>query len=333
MKTLALLLVAIIIGAAGAAAQQIPQLGSTTTPSATLPGNTVVATVAGMSLTIDDIRKMLENAPPAVTRLIQTNGVQDFIQQTFLFRNLSDLGDNLKLGEESPLKDQIETERKWIIANAMVTHERNYYQVSEQQINDFYQKNQSRWEQAKIKAIFIGFKPAVPTVDFKDLEAAAKSALEGAHPANQRSEDEAKKLAGDLVKQLRGGADFGKLVEQYSDDSSSKGSGGEFPSIKKTSPYPEDLKKEIFALHNGDISDPIRQPTGYYIIRMEEKSVQPLNDVREPIVQDMRETHLKDWLTDMGKRFTPVVQNPQFFTQPQLYLQPADAAPQGPPKQ
>jgi hypothetical protein len=35
--------------------------------------------------------------------------------------------------------------------------------------------------------------------------------------------------------------------------------------------------------------------------------VQPLNDVHEPIVQEIRETHVKDWLTDMNTRFTPVI--------------------------
>jgi hypothetical protein len=219
------------------------------------------------------------------------------------------------------------------MASAMVTHERNYYQVSEQQINDFYQKNQSRWQQAKIKAIFLGFKTgAPPPGDRKDIAGAARGALEGAHPANQRSEDEARMLAGDLVKRLRGGADFGQLVEQYSDDPSSKSSGGEFSAIKAISPFPEDLKKAIFALNNGDISEPIRQPTGYYVMRMDEKSVQPLNDVREPIVQEIRETHLKDWLTDINTRFTPVIKNPQFFSQPQLYLQPG-APTLAPPKQ
>jgi foldase protein PrsA len=259
MKSLAL----VLITAAGAAAQQIPEVGAAGSQP-TLPGNIVVATVAGISVTIDDVRKMLEDAPPSARNLVQQRGAQEFILQTFVFRHLADLGDNLKLGEESRLKEQIETERGWIIASAMVTHERNYYQVSEQQINDFYQQNQSRWQQAKIKAIFLGFKAgAAPPSDPKDIAGAGRSALEGAHPANQRSADEAKKLAGDLVKQLRGGADFGKLVKQYSDDSSSKGSGGEFPAIKATSPYPEDLKKAILALNNGDISEPIRQPTGF----------------------------------------------------------------------
>jgi parvulin-like peptidyl-prolyl isomerase len=314
----------------GMAAAQIPPLGATA-PQTTLPGNTVVATVSGISVTIDDIRKMAENAPPAVLNTLQKSP-QAFIQQTFLFRYLADQGDQLKLGDESPLKEQIETERKWVIANEMVTHERNNYPVSDKQIGEFYEKNQPRWMQAKVKAIFIGFKAGAPAPsDAKDVQDAAKKALEGAHPANQRTEEEAKKLAEDLVKQIRGGADFGKLVEQYSDDSSSKGSGGEFPPIKANSAYPEELKKAIFALKPGDVSDPIRQPTGLYIIRMDEKSVQPLNDVREPIIQDIRQEHLNTWINDLNKRFVPVIQNTQFFAQPQLYLQPNSPA-AAPPK-
>lgn len=313
-----------------AAAQQIPLAG---TPSqTTLPGNTVVATVAGISVTIDDVRKMTENAPPAVLNILQKSP-QSFIQQTFLFRYLADQGDQLKLGDQSPLKEEIETERKWIIANEMLTHERNNYQVSDKEIGEFYEKNQPRWMQAKVKAIFIAFKAGAPPApsDPKDIADAAKNALEGAHPANQRTEEEAKKLAGDLVKQIRGGADFGKLVEQYSDDSSSKGSGGEFPPIKASSPYPEDLKQSVFALKSGDVSEPIRQPTGFYIIRMDEKSVQPLNDVREPITQELRQEHVNTWINDLNKRFVPVIQNTQFFAEPQLYLQPkAPAA--APPK-
>ena len=306
---------------------QIPSVTGPSAPQTPLPPNTVVATVAGTNVTIDDVRKMTENAPPQLLQFLKQQP-QNFIQQMFLFRFLSAEGDKLKLAEQSPLKEQIETERAWVIANAMVNHERDYYQVTGQQIEEFYHLNESRWQQAKIKAILVGFKPgAAAPVNPKDMEEAAKQALSGAHPANQRSEDEAKSLAADLVKQIRAGADFVKLVEQYSDDSSSKGSGGEFPPVKATSPYPEDLKKAIFALKPGEVSDPVKQPSGFYIIRMEEKTIQPLNDVREPIVQEMRQSHLNDWLKSLNSRFTPVVQKPEFFVQPQLYLEPAAPAP------
>jgi parvulin-like peptidyl-prolyl isomerase len=232
----------------------------------------------------------------------------------------------LKLGEQSPLKEQIEAQRGWIIANAMVNREADAYQVSDEQMNDFYKKNEARWQQAKIKAIFIAFTGGnVVSLDPNDLAAAAKQSVEAAHPANERSQPEAKKLADDIVKQLRAGADFGKLVDQYSDDSTSKQMGGEFPLIKATSPYPEDLKKAIFSMKNGDISDPVLQPAGFYIIRVDQKSVQPLDEVREPILQELRQSHRNDWLNDLNRRFVPVVQKPEFFLQPELYVQKATA--------
>jgi hypothetical protein len=312
---------------------QIPNLGAppaAATAPEKLPGTTVVATVKGVNVTIDDIRRMADTAPLQVLRYLQQDP-QGFVRQMFLFRYLTEEGDKLKLGEQSPLKEQLEAQRGWVIANAMVGHEEDAYQVSETDLNNFYQKNQARWQQAKIKAIFVGFKPGAASLsaaDSKDLEAAAKSAFQAAHPANERPEDEAKKLAADIIKQLRAGADFGKLVEQYSDDSMSKSTGGEFPPIKATSPYPDDLKKAIFALNNGDISEPIQQPSGFYIIRMDEKSVQPVNDVRDNIIRELRQTHRDQWLNDLNRGFTPTIQNPEFFLQPQLYIPQAAPAKQ-----
>jgi peptidyl-prolyl cis-trans isomerase C len=273
---------------------------------------------------------MLETAPPQVAQQIRKSP-QAFIQQIFLFRYLTSQGEQLKLADQSPFKEELEAQVKWYIANAMVTYERNNYEVSEDQIQDFYQKNQSRWQQAKVKEIFIGFKPAAPaSSNPQDLAEAAKRALEAAHPGNSRSEAEARKLAADIVSQLRSGADFGKLVEQYSDDSSSKASGGEVPPIKSTSSLPDDLKKAIFALSPGGVGDPIRQPTGFYIIRMEEKSVQPINDVRGPIIQELRDNHQSDWLNGLNSRFAPVIQKPEFFVAPQMYIpELAPAAGQG----
>jgi peptidyl-prolyl cis-trans isomerase C len=302
---------------------QIPQVGAAPAPTQqTLTPETVVATVGGDSVTVDDVRKMLDKAPAQLLQFFKQRP-QDFIQQYFLFRYLTSEGDKLKLGEQSPLKEQLEAQRGWVIANAMVNHEQDAYNPTEQQITDFYNKNQARWQEAKIKAILVGFKAAATAADPKDLEAGAKRAFEAAHPANERSEEDAKKLAAEIVKQLRSGADFAKLVEQYSDDVTSKQSGGEFPAISPTSPYPEDLKKAIFSLNKGQVTDPVRQPTGFYIIRMEDRVLQPLNDARNTIITELRASHRNEWLTDLNRRYAPAIQKPEFFLNPEFYVQQA----------
>jgi parvulin-like peptidyl-prolyl isomerase len=315
-----------------------PGLGPTPAPTPAAGGqpeigpNTVVATVAGISITVADVRKILETAPAQLAQQFKQNP-QQALGTVYLMRYLASEGEKAHLDEQSPLKEEIEELiallKQQVLANAMVNKEQNSFVVTGEQIDEFYQKNQARWEEAKIKIILIGFKPAaaapakVPAApDATDaLTQAAKGVLETAHPLNERSEAEAQKLAADLVTQLRGGADFVKLVAQYSDDAESKASGGDFGTpIKATSSFAQDLKKTVLAMNAGDISDPVRQGNGFYIIRLEEKKVQPINDVRESIVKEIRDNHMHDYMTDLNKRFTPQVQRPDFFIHPETYL-------------
>jgi parvulin-like peptidyl-prolyl isomerase len=312
-----------------------------TSPQADMAPNTVVATIAGLSVTLADVRKILENAPAQLAQQFKQNP-QQALEGVYLMRYLASEGEKLHLDEKSPLKEEIDDLitllKQQVLANAMVNQEQNGFLVSGEQIDEFYQKNQSRWEQAKIKIILIAFKPpsvapvkapveASPTPggaapDITDaLAKAAKGAAEGAHPLNERSQAEAQKLAADLVGQLRGGADFAKLVAQYSDDAESKASGGDFGTpIKATSSFGQDLKKAVFTMKPGEISDPVPQGYGYYIIRLEEKTVQPINDVRESIVKELRDNHMNEYMKDLTKRFAPQVQRPDFFAQPSRFL-------------
>jgi peptidyl-prolyl cis-trans isomerase C len=312
-------------------AQAPPQL-----LQAPLGPDTVVAAVAGINVTIADIEKMLVGAPQQAAQSLQQNP-QGTIQQLFLMRHLAEEGEKAKLGELSPYKEQLEFARASVLANLMLNQQRDGYTVTGEDIEKFYKLNESRWTQAKIKIIFIGFKPSAPAaakagLKPEDIADAARQAFNAAHSPSDRSEEEASKLASDLVQQLRTGADFVKLVAQYSDDSSSKGNAGDFGSpVTPTSSFSDDFKKSILALKQGEISDPLKQPNGFYIVRVEEKSVQALNSVREPIIQELRKTHLDEFMKELSSRYQPSVLRPDFFLQPGRYLAAAAAAPAPPP--
>lgn len=306
-----------------------PQAAAQTAP---MDPKTVIATVAGISVTLEDFRKMLEDAPPQILQYVKSDP-RGFIQQMFLFRYLASEGNKAKLAEKSPLKEQLQAQRDWVVANAMVSEEQNQFPVTGEQLEAFYKANQSRWEQAKIKAILIGFKPSAAAAGAspEDIKKAAQDAFNSAHPLNDRSEQEAKDLAVSLVKQLRAGTDFAEMVKKYSDDPTSKDLGGEFGTVKANGPFSDEVKKAVLPLKSGEVTEPIRQPNGFYVIRVEEKTVQPLNDVRENIIQEMRQTHRDTWLRDLNSRFQPAVQKPEFFLQPDRYVaQPPAAAPPRP---
>src|SRR6185437_10009281 len=137
-------------------------------------------------------------------------------------------------------------------ASAMVSHEHNFYPVTDAMIKEFYQRNETRYQEAKIKVIYIAFKPSAPVVGTvpkdQSLEDVARTLSEGGSGKAQRTEADARKLAEDLVKQIRGGADFSKLVAQYSEDPASKAAGGDFGVVNINSSYSADVKKAVLAL-------------------------------------------------------------------------------------
>ncbi len=297
-------------------------LAAQTLPSA-VPDDTVVANVAGKDVTAGEIRQSLAFMPNEFIQLFQQNP-KYAVQQLFMLRYLSDEAEKAKLGEQSPLKEQLAFLRANSMASAMISHEHNFYPVSNEQIKEFYEKNQSRYQQAKIKVIYIAFKPSAPLMGpvpkDKSLEDITRAISEGGSSQTQRTEAEARKLAEDLVKQIRGGADFMKLVAQYSEDPVSKAAGGDFGVVNINSSYSADVKKAVLALKPGEVTDPLPQSNAYYIIRVEEKTIQPMAQVTVSISEEIRGAHLNQWLSDVNKRFEPTVKSVEFFTQPKLAL-------------
>jgi parvulin-like peptidyl-prolyl isomerase len=71
----------------------------------------------------------------------------------------------------------------------------------------------------------------------------------------------------DLLKKIRGGADFATLAKQYSEDPGSKNDGGELPPFSRGQMVPE-FESAAFSLTNGEVSDVITTQYGYHIIKM-----------------------------------------------------------------
>jgi len=282
----------------------------------------VVATVAGKDITVADIQKMTAMFSPQDMQQYQQNP-QFILSQYFLFVHLAEEGDKLKLLEKSPYKEQYEGLKMQLLRNARLNEENNTFSVSPEMIDSYYKQHSAQYEQAKIKVIYISYagQTAPKGTDEAALRAAAQQALAAAHA--KRTEAEARTLAEDIVKQLRAGADFGKLVAQYSEDEASKAKDGDFGVIKAVSEYPAELKTAVFALKPGEISEPIRQPTAYYIVRLEEKGSQPLDEVRESIVHVLRNEHTNQWMKDMNASYQAVIKDPDFFKAPAPAVPPA----------
>ena len=272
----------------------------------------VVATIAGKDITVADVQKMTAMFSAQDLQQYQQNP-QFILSQFFLFLHLAEEGDKLKLLEKSPYKEQYEGLKLQLERNARINEENNTFPVSPEMIDKYYQEHSAQYEQAKIKVIYIAYagQETPKGTDPASVAAAARAAV--AVGLSKRSEADARTLATDIVKQLRGGADFVKLVAQYSEDAASKAAGGDFGLVKAVGEYPAELKTAVFALKPGEISEPIRQPTAYYIVRLEEKGSQPVDEVREKIIQTIRNDHMNQWMKDMNASYQAVIKDPEFF--------------------
>lgn len=118
------------------------------------------------------------------------------------------------------------------------------------------------------------------------------------------SEEAAKAKADEAMKKFREGADFGELAKELSDDKSSavnNGSLGQFPRGTMVRPFEVALEK----LQVGEISDPVLSAFGYHIIRLDketEERIQPLSEVKDPIVQTLKSTKARQRARRILKR-------------------------------
>jgi foldase protein PrsA len=278
---------------------------------ANLPPDTVVAKIGDHEVTVAEVQSIFNNFPPQMMQYIKQDPSRG-LAAYYLGHYLAGEAEKRKLAEESPWKEQLAADREQVLANAMTTWERNNYQVPEDQMEAYYKKNLTKYQQSKIRAIKIDFKPgAAPSVD--DLKKAAEDAMTAAHTKANRTEAEAKALAAELVKKLRAGGDFAALAKQYSDDEESKGSGGDFGVVKANGPYPPAIKNGVAALNPGQISEPVPVSNSFYILRVEERSAQSFIDAHEDILQTLREAHMGEYITSLRARFLATVLRPDFF--------------------
>jgi hypothetical protein len=267
----------------------------------------VVATVDGRDITRAEVQQIMYVAGPQFVTLFQSDP-KVALYQWFLKQHLGKEGEEMKLDQQSPLKEQLQALRMEYLADARMNLEMNGYKPSEAEVEKFYNQNGNRYQRVRASGVYLKFKPKENQgTGTADLAAAAMAILSAGK--TQRTEDEARALAMDIAKRLREGADMTTLVNEYSEDEASKAKGGDFGWINFTSNYPAEFTSGALTLAKGQISGPIRLPTGFYVLRADDRNIMPLNEAVYDIQTELRKLHLNDFMTKLNDRFRPVIKD------------------------
>ncbi len=302
--TIAFVLSALLYGQAqepvkvapGAPAVQAPP-SVAAAPQPPVSPDTVVAEVNGKRYTAGEVDKMIAILPPQYQQAAHSQ--TQILGQVFLMQRLADDAAKAGLDQKSPFKEQLEISRIQVLSTAELSDVQNTMRITQDEQEKYYKDNPSKFKEVKIRVIYVAFNPTPgkPAADGKKMltEAEAQAKIE------------------DLAKQLQGGADFGKLARDVSDDKASAAKDGDFGAVKQDSGYPEAIKTAVFALKQGEVSAPIRQPNGFYLIRAEEISQKSFNDSMMQILQTMKQAKFQEWLKGMQAQYSVKIENPAYF--------------------
>jgi parvulin-like peptidyl-prolyl isomerase len=266
------------------------------TPSPLSP-QTVVAIADGKPITANDLMTVYRMSPPEAQKNLLKDGKM-FVESYGLIRKLAEMAEKAHLDEQSPLKDQLLVSRRQFLAGAQAAAARDSLSTTIQAADQkkFYDDHLDRYTQAKVKVLFVSFK---------------------ANPARKAlSEPEAKAKVEKLLVQIRAGADFVKLVKEHSEDAESVARDGDFgPMIKGSDEnLPQNIRNAIFALNAGQVTEPLRVPTGFYLFRIEEIAKQSYDAVRDDIFIEIQQKRFDEWREKIQKSLDVKIVNEDFFT-------------------
>jgi parvulin-like peptidyl-prolyl isomerase len=275
------------------------------TPPAIITPDTVVGEVDGKKYTAGQVDELLKIFPPQFQKQVRAD-LSRALSFALTMRYLAAEAEKNKLQDQSPLKETLEYQRLNALSQAEVNQIRNVdIVVLLAEEEKYYKEHPELYQEAKVKVIYVAFSAVTP----KNLAPDAKKPL---------TELEARAKIEDLRKQIVAGADFGKLAKENSDDKDSAAKDGDFGMVKKSSPYPEPIKKAVFELKAGQVSDPIKQPNGFYLVRLEETHVLPYAQVQPQINEELKRKSFDEYMKNLQKRFEVKVENTTFFaTKPQ----------------
>jgi hypothetical protein len=304
----ALLFVFTLLSAAWAQSAAGP--ASDPPPIPNIPDDEVVAIFGdGTKFTMGDFKQIYPILPPAQQQMALRDR-EAFLHQWELWRKVAKIAELSKLDQESPYKQQIEYARMNVLFPAQINAVMNQVPIEPGEIVKFYDANKRKYSQVKVKAIFIAFSDAASSTGDN-----GKKAL---------TEAEAKAEATRLLAAIKGGADFVKLAKENSQDETSRAKDGDFATLHYGDNIPNGFRAAVFALKQGEVSEPLKQPNGFYLLRAEEVAVRPLSEVRDEIRNELQLAHADEWMRKMDQETKVQLVNPAFGSHP-----PAPAVPAG----
>lgn len=287
-------------------------------PAAEVPPDTPVITINGLCenppsdkaaaadcktvITRAEFEKLLDaiqpNMPARVRRQFATNYARALV--------MSQKAQQMGLDKGPDFEERMQLAKIQVLSQAFnKAVQDKAAQISDKEIEDYYNGNKAKFEQADLDRIYIP-KTQQPVAS----PAKAGAAAPAKPPAN--SEVTMKAEADKLHTRAAAGEDFAKLqadAYQVAGIKATAPNAG-MTKVRRTTLPPNQVA--VMDSKPGDVSDVIADQNGYYIYKMKSKDVLPLDQVREEIKGTLRSERIQAEMKAVQENSNPVL-NDNYF--------------------
>jgi peptidyl-prolyl cis-trans isomerase C len=261
-----------------------------------VPPDAVVLSVGDDKVTKAQFDMILATIPPQQQATAQTpKGRRDLANRVAEILMLAQEARAEKLDQTPKVQWQIMLSTDQLLANVMYKDFADA-KPDDAMLHAYYDAHKDEWEEVKARHILIRFQGSkMPLGDGKkDL-----------------TEAEALAKITELRAKIVAGADFAAVAKESSDDTGSGANGGDLGSFGRGQMVPE-FDKEAFLLPVGELSQPVKSPFGYHLIKVESHQSKPFEEVKAQIAKRMPDEIAKKSLADL-KAKRPAIYNDQYF--------------------
>ena len=223
----------------------------------------VLARIGAKTITKTEFEARIAALPPQYQDALKDEKAKRNFLEMFMQAQLFSLAaKEEKIDKEPAIAMQIEDAVNGMLAQEFVRRKLSAIaNPTESEIKKYYEEN-------KVQLM----KPTTVKVQHLLFKLEEKAKPEEVAAALAKAEKARKAIAG--------GADFDKLVKEQSDDTETKDNGGDLGYFTQQEMVPE-FAEPVFKMKVGDISQPIKSPFGYHIVK--------LNDRKEGSTMDLNE--------------------------------------------
>jgi parvulin-like peptidyl-prolyl isomerase len=261
-----------------------------------VPPDRVVVVAGDLKITAAQFDQIIDALPEQYRATARGSGRKQFADNVVRIAVLAQEGKRRKLDESSAYRTQSMFEDANLLANMTYAEIGKNAKVDEADVRKYFEAHKAEFEQVRARHILIRVQgsPAAVRPGQKDL-----------------TEAEALAKAQDLRKRIEAGEDFAQLARKESDDAGSGANGGDLGFFRHGQMVPS-FEQAAFALQPGDLSEPVKSPFGYHVIKVEAKESKSFEDVRPELERRMRPEQAQKALEELQKK-SQVVLDPDFF--------------------